>query len=164
MKFAFGILVLVLVAAQARPQGCNGRGSVFGFQNVRERHVVRSFSTARGGCSGVAAYGTGCSGTVQMVPVTEYKPVTRWVVADLPPKAAPQPMPKGPPPIIAYAPIVQTAEPPLFGSRIRATVGVGIHGIAGLLCRAKHAMVAVVTAPLHLRSKEVHREFHLFKR
>jgi hypothetical protein len=89
------------------------------------------------------------------------------VVADLPPKAAPQPMPAVGGPVTIQVPppnfTFQTAEP--RRAVIRSTIGAGFHGLAGLLCRAKEVMVAVVTAPVtRLRGAEVHREFHLFHR
>src|SRR5262249_47948621 len=127
---------------------CSGRGGMMAFQgSVRERHVVRSTSVARGGCSGSAM---------------TFAP-TKFVVADLPkPAAAPQPMPKGPPPVVVVP--MQTCEPPLAGARVRSVAGASVNRLGSLLCSGKEAMVAIVTAPLHLRSKEVHREFHLLKR
>src|SRR5262245_11594245 len=120
MKFALTMIVIGAWCASSFAQSCSGRSFS---QNVRERHVTRSFSVARG---------TGCSG-VALVPQTVYVPQTRYVVADLPkPVVAPQPMPKGPAPVVA---VVQTCEPPLAGSRVRAKVGNAFHGLAGILCR-----------------------------
>jgi hypothetical protein len=119
MKFLFGAVILILVAAQSWAQGCSG-GSFS--QNIRERHVVRAHFAARGGCSGiVAAPRAGCVGHTALVPQTVMVPKTVWTVApcvNCPVQAPAAKMPVGNGPLVYAAPF-QTEEPRLARNAIK---------------------------------------------
>ena len=153
MKFKIAFVALVCWAGSSFAQSCSGGHMSF---NIRERHVTRSHAVAPR---------TGCSGGFAMMPVTTYRPVTKYVPVAVAPQAAPvvaAPVNAAPMPVVAAPTFVVETPQPLraFPKPISGLIS----RIAALLHLSAEKARAVVAVPVH-RVFEIHttRERHLFR-